>query len=131
MATKKKSTKNPAAKKTTVIKIAETIGTVAGEIAVKKDQFVNMASGAIDTVKSKLRDLTAPKKSAKPVVKKVKKAVAKKVTTVKKAVKKAEKKVVKPAVKKVAKAVSKKAVAAKKVVKKEVKKAVKKAKGRK
>ena len=108
MATKKKATKKNAG----IIKVGETIGTIAGKIAVKKDQLVHMASDAVDAVKSTLHDITAPAKKA------TKKATA----TVKKAAKKAVKKAA-PA----KKAVKKKAAAVKKTAKKAVKKVVKKA----
>jgi len=119
MATKKSSPiKAPAKKeKSTMIKIAETIGQVAAEISVKKDQFTDMASQAIDAVKSKVHEITAPKvepvkKAAKVVAKKAapKKVVPKKVAAVKKSVKK------------VVKQANKKAAPVKKAAKKTVKK---------
>lgn len=114
MATKKSSPKKVPAKKekSTMIKIAETIGQVAAEISVKKDQLTDMASHAIDAVKSKVHEITAPK--VKPV-KKAAKVVSKKAATVKKSVKKT----VKQANKKAA------------PVKKAVKKAMKKVSGKK
>lgn len=129
MATKKSSPQAATTidEKSTLIKIAETIGEVAGEISVKKDQLTDMASNAINTVKAKIHDMTAPKVK---VVKKTAKRAAKKAAP--KKVAKAIKKVSKKAVKKVTKktAGAKKAVAktAKKVTKKvaPAKKAVKK-----
>ena len=124
MATKKNSSKTePVQKeKSTMIKIAETIGYVAGEISVKKDQLTDIASHAIDAIKSKIHDITAPdvkevKKAAKDVVKK---------TAPKKAVKAVEKKVTK----KIVKQIIKKASAVKQDVKKATK-AVKKVSGKK
>ena len=92
----------PQEEKSTLVKIAETIGEVAAEISVKKDQITDMASNAVDAVKAKIHDITAPKakaikKAAKPVVKK---ATPKKV--VKATAKKVNKKVVKPVTKKIA-----------------------------
>ena len=124
MSTKKSAPKKTTAKKekSTMIKIAETIGQVAGELSVKKDQLTDMASHAIDVVKSKIHDITtskvitekkaAPKKVVKAVeekvTKKIAKPVAKKATEVKKAVTKTVKKAAKKAspVKKAAKKVS-------------------------
>ncbi|MEO6893629.1 MAG: hypothetical protein ABI136_01275, partial [Ginsengibacter sp.] len=59
-----------------MIKIAETIGTVAGEISVKTEQITDIASRAIKATKSKIHEITAPKvkevkKKAKAVVNKV------------------------------------------------------------
>ena len=80
MATKKTNSKK---EKSTMVKIAETIGQVAGEISVKKDQLAEMASHAVETVKEKIHDFTAPKEKAvkKAVKKVVKKAAPKKVAT--------------------------------------------------
>ena len=132
MATKKSTPKRPK-EKTTMIKIAEKVGEIAGEISVKKDQIVGIASTAIESVKSTLHNITAPKKTAskkaaKAVVKKAIKPVAKKA---KAAVKKVAKKAVKPAVKKIPKAADKKVNSAKKIIKKVVKKVAKKAAGKK
>ena len=130
MATKKKAPKKEA-KKSTLIKIAETIGTVAGEIAVKKDKFVRAAANVIDSVKFKVNDVKAAKK---PVARKVKSAVkktTKSIAPAKAAAKKAVTKkstTVKPVKKAAAKPVKKAAkVAAKKIAKiSVVKKGVKK-----
>ncbi|MEP7164282.1 MAG: hypothetical protein ABI741_06290 [Ferruginibacter sp.] len=131
MATKKNISKQSTPEKTTMVKIAEKVGEVAGKISVKKDHLVDMATGAIDSVKSTIHNIsvaaankTAPKKTAKAVVKKVVKKAAKKITkspVVKKAA--TAKKAVKKAVKK--------APAAKKAIKKVVKRAAKKITGKK
>lgn len=89
--------------KTGISKVAEKIAAIAGTIAGKKNQLVKKASVAIDTVKSKVHDLTAPKKAVarkavKKVAKKAKvatKKVVKKAAAAKKKVKKVAKKVVK------------------------------------
>lgn len=78
MDTKKSNSKASVEKKSTIIKIAETIGQVAGEISVKKDQVALMASIAIDTLKSKIKAIATPKKTV----------VKKSVTTTKSAAKK-------------------------------------------
>lgn len=127
-------------KKSTMLKIAEKVGELAGKMVNEKEHLVEMASGAIKSVKEKIQNIgtgknDAPKKKAKAVVKKaankIVKPIAKKVTKtlpVKKAavVKKAAKKIVKAVAPAKKAAVVKKAV--KKVVKKSavVKKAVKK-----
>ncbi|RYY48867.1 MAG: hypothetical protein EOO06_08860 [Chitinophagaceae bacterium] len=98
MATKKKSATSPG-EKSTLIKIAETIGTVAGEIAVKKDRLVNMATGAVESVKTSIQNLTggmtenkkkAPvKKAANRKAVPAKKSASKAAATTKSPVKKA------------------------------------------
>ncbi len=108
MATKKNNAKKSAPAKSTLIKIAEKVGELAGKLVNEKEHLVEMAGGAIKSVKSTIHKITAEKKSAKAVVKKV------------------EKKIVKPAVKKVTKAAVKKAAPVKKTIKKVVKKAAKK-----
>lgn len=119
--------------KSTLTKIAETIGEVAGEISVKKEQITDMASNAIKAVKSKIHDATAP--NSKAAIKVVRKAEPKK--AIKVVSKKVDKKVVQPASKKVApikKAVEKTSnKAAKKAdsFSKATVKAVKKVKGKK
>jgi hypothetical protein len=124
MATKKVNSKKANKQKSTLRKIGETIGSIAGNIAVKKDQLVHLTSDAIDNVKSSIHDMTAP---AAIAPKKAKAAVKKAGKTVKKAAKKVIRKVEKKTapVKKVAKKVVKKAAPAKKAIKKVVKKAVK------
>ena len=115
MTAKKTAPKKTAPKKanSTIIKIAETIGTVAGEISVKKDQITDMASNAIKSVKSKIHEATAPDiKVAKKAVKNVDPQKAIKVVK-----KKVDKKVVKP--------LAKEANAAKKAVEKTTHKVVK------
>lgn len=61
--------------------MAEKIAAIAGTLAGKKNLLVKKASIAIDTVKSKVHDLTAPKKA---VTKKTVKKVAGKVSATKK-----------------------------------------------
>ena len=121
MPAKKSSSKKTASPKvkSAMNKIAETIGTVAGEIAVKKDQITDMASNAIEAVKSKIHEATAPeiKKSNTPVKKVSKKASSS--NTIKMGRGKAEKKTVAPA--------KKTATAAKSPLKKAVSQANKKA----
>lgn len=106
MTAKKSNPKKAASKngKSTMTKIAETIGEVAGEISVKKEQFTDMASNAIKAVKSKIHDATAP--NSKAAIKVVRKAEPKKAIKVVR--KKVDKKVVQPVAKKAA--VAKKAV---------------------
>ena len=71
-------------KKDALVKIAETIGEVAGRISVKKDQLAGKASDAVDAIKEGMHNLVekekevmnkirgkapkkaAPKKAAKP-----------------------------------------------------------------
>ncbi len=128
------ATKKASAKKSTLIKIAETIGTVAGEISVKKDQLVNLASDAFESVKSGMKNLASKEQEVKKSVKADVKKAGKKVAAVKKTIKKEVKQVVKPAAKKIAAAKKsvkksapvKKVVSAEKKVVKVVKKAVKK-----
>ena len=143
---KKKSNSPKTTDEPMLEKIAGKLGHFTGEIIVAKDHLVDMASGAIDTVKETIQNITeqkgaAPKIAAKAAIKKAEKAFVKKVAPAKKAVKKAvkatvkkvekktapAKKAIKKALKKItpAKKASKKAVKAdvKKVVKKVVKKA--------
>lgn len=109
---KKKNTSPKKTDEPILEKIAGKLGHLTGEIIVAKDHLVDMASGAVDTVKETIQNITekkgaAPKKAVKKSVKKVEKAVAKKVAPAKKAVKAAVKKaapvkkVIKKAVKKV------------------------------
>jgi hypothetical protein len=63
--------------KTGISKVAEKIASIAGTLAGKKNLLVKKASIAIDTVKSKVHDLTAPKKPVKKAVKKAKTATKK------------------------------------------------------
>ena len=120
MPAKKSSSKKTASPKvkSAMNKIAETIGTVAGEIAVKKDQITDMASNAIEAVKSKIHEATAPEiKKSNTAVKKVSKKVNSS-NTIKMARGKAVNKTVAPA---------KKTAAAKSPLKKAVSQANKKA----
>ncbi len=129
MATKKSNSKK-SKEKTIPVKIGETIGTIVGEISVKKDQIVDMASNAFDSVKTTIQNITGNKKA---ISKKAKKSTVKKIAPAKKVVKKVAKKAVKKAApvkkaaEKIAKKVIKKAAPVKKAVKKVVKKIVKKA----
>jgi len=131
MPAKKSSSKKTASPKvkSAMNKIAETIGTVAGEIAVKKDQITDMASNAIEAVKSKIHEATAPEiKKSNTAVKKVSKK-ANSSNTIKMAKGKADKKTVAPAKKTVtAKSPMKKAVQANKKASPANKPAVKQAK---
>jgi len=131
MPAKKSSSKKTASPKvkSAMNKIAETIGTVAGEIAVKKDQITDMASNAIEAVKSKIHEATAPEiKKSNTAVKKVSKK-ANSSNTIKMARGKADKKTVAPAKKTVtAKSPMKKAVQANKKASPANKSAVKQAK---
>ena len=131
MPAKKSSSKKTASPKvkSAMNKIAETIGTVAGEIAVKKDQITDMASNAIEAVKSKIHEATAPEiKKSNTAVKKVSKK-ANSSNTIKMAKGKADKKTVAPAKKTVtAKSPMKKAVQANKKASPAKKPAVKQAK---
>ena len=108
MAKKKSAAKKAAPEKSLLDKIAEQAGHLAGELSVKKDHLVEMASDAIASVKSTLKNIGAKKpaaaskkktavkktvkKKAAVVTKKVKKAVAKKAAPVKKTIKKVAKK---------------------------------------
>ena len=98
MATKKSNARvaKPAEVKSTLTKIAETIGEVAAEISIKADQVSGMATHAIDTVKAKIHNITAPNVKKKVTANK---QLTKKVKTVQK---KLKKKVAKPVTKKVA-----------------------------
>jgi hypothetical protein len=131
MPAKKSSSKKTTSPKvkSAMNKIAETIGTVAGEIAVKKDQITDMASNAIEAVKSKIHEATAPEiKKSNTAVKKVSKK-ANSSNTIKMARGKADKKTVAPAKKTVtAKSPMKKAVQANKKASPANKPAVKQAK---
>ena len=80
MATKKAASKATPKKKDTLIKIAETIGEVAGHISVKKDQLANKASHAVDAIKEGVHNLVEKEKKVvqKLTGKTTKKAAAKK-----------------------------------------------------
>ena len=132
MATKKSAKEMKGTTKTTLIKVAEAVGTLAGEISVRKDRFKSMASDAIDSVKSTIQDITIGKKTPSlkkaaissippqkaTTVKVVKKAGAIK-KSAKSAVKKATGKPVKAAIKAV-KSAAKKTASAKNIVAKKV-----------
>ncbi|MEP6710853.1 MAG: hypothetical protein ABJA37_00475 [Ferruginibacter sp.] len=120
MTKKKSAAKKPAKEKTFMIKVAEKIGEIAGEIAVGKDHFMQMAAGAVSSVKAGIHNITEGKKTepAKSVKKPAKKAIQKsekpaaaatpKSTVVKKnGVKKTTKKAIKKPVPKVAPPVAK------------------------
>lgn len=109
--------KKSIAPKTTLIKIAEKVGELAGRTMNEKDHIVAMATNAIDSVKEKIHTITTPsKKNIKKAIKKPAKKVAKKANSVKKNAGKAVKKA------------AKKATAIKKNVKKATKKSAKRIK---
>ncbi len=125
MAQKKNNQKKAVAEESMLNKIAGDAAYMAGKVVVAKNNLVEMAGSAIETVKTTIQNIapkknTAPKKAVKAAVKKV----VKKAVPVKKIAQKAApaKKAVKAAVKKVVK----KAAPAKKIIKKTAKKAVKK-----
>ena len=150
MAKKKNGSEKPVNKEAIHVKIAGALGTVAGQIMNTRDQIVEVAGGAIGSLKSSIQNITIKKKAApkkagskKPVAKKTAQVVNKKTSAVtapvisKKAPKKAVNKKAVPAkktpvaepagstgpIKKPAKpAASKKAVVKKPVVKKAAKK---------
>jgi hypothetical protein len=105
MEKKKSNNKKAIGEKSTMIKIAEKIGQVAGTIMYEKDHLIKIAGNAIDSVKEAIHDMTAKKepkakeavkKAVLPAAKKIKKTVAvKKVPAVKKPIKKAVKKAAK------------------------------------
>ena len=71
MATKKVTTKKSAPKKTTFYKIGGKIGKLAVGLIAGKDNLVEIADGAIESVKSTIQNITtskkaAPKKAVKP-----------------------------------------------------------------
>ena len=93
MAKKKNAAKKAAPEKSLLDKIAEQAGHLAGELSVKKDHLVEMASDAIASVKSTLQNIGAKKTAAASKKKAaVKKAVKKKAAPVKKTIKKVAKK---------------------------------------
>lgn len=112
--------RNP--EKTTLIKIAEKVGEIAGRIANKKDHMVDMAATAIDSVKTGIQGIgskkdpeksTDAKEGATQAIKKVARASVskaapkrKKIVTPKKEA--GEKKLLKTGVKKTVKKVAKK-----------------------
>ncbi|MEP7237266.1 MAG: hypothetical protein ABI685_05365 [Ferruginibacter sp.] len=117
---KKKSNSKKTVEEPMMEKIAGKLGHLTGEIIVAKNHLVDMASGAIGSVKETIQNITEKKKPAlKKAVKAEVKKVVKKIAPAKKAVKKAAKATVKKVVKKAAPA------------KKAIKKAVKKVSGKK
>ncbi|CAN5256720.1 hypothetical protein BH11BAC5_BH11BAC5_20410 [soil metagenome] len=109
MANKKSSPKKVADNKSTMIKIAEKVGEIAGKIVNEKNHIIAMAGDAIESMRTTVHDLTekkkpAVKKATKKIVKKIakkasvpaptkiKKTVAVKKQAVKKGAKKAAKK---------------------------------------
>ena len=112
MASKKSSKKKAVQEKSTMTKIAEKVGELAGNIIVQKNHLMAMADDAIEAVKSAVNDITEKKKPAvKKAAEKIVKKVAKKATS--------------PVPAKIKKAVPVKKAAVKKVIKKAVKKATK------
>lgn len=139
---KKKNVTKKTADEPMMEKVAGKLGHLTGEIIVAKNHLVDMASGAIDSVKETIQHVTekkgaAPKKAVKAVVKKVEKAIVKKIAPAKKAVKKAVKATVKKvapakkALKKAAKVAVQKVAKKTGPAKKAIKKAVKKVSGKK
>ena len=128
MATKKAITKKSVPKKTAFYKIGGKIGKLAVGLIAGKDHLIDMADGAIESVKSTIQNISISKKAAPKKVTKTTppKAVTKQAKPAEmKPGKPAEMKPGKPAVKKsspskkVSKPVpSKKATPAKKVIKK-------------
>lgn len=92
MATTKSSPNQPA-QKSKLLKVAETVGTIAGTVVGKKNQLVKKAEKVIATAKEKVQELTTKKaqvkKTAKKVVKRAVKKAAKKTAEVKRVAKKA------------------------------------------
>ena len=90
--TKSKS-KDVEEEKSTMIKIAEKVGELAGNIVNQKNQFIAMADDAIESVRTTIHDLTDKKKPViKNVTKKIikhaaKKAIPLKPTKIKRAIK--------------------------------------------
>src|SRR5918993_2982989 len=78
MAKQKQAPVKGAKEKTILTKIAGKVGYLAGGIAGRKDQLVEMAGDAIDSVKSTFQEMTSGKKTAK---KEAPKAGAKKTAT--------------------------------------------------
>ena len=77
MANKKSSPKKSIPQKTTLIKIAEKVGELAGRIANQKDHLVEAAGNAIESVKTVVKHISPNKK---PVAKKPVAKAARKVT---------------------------------------------------
>lgn len=134
MAQKKNTQPKRVEEESMLNKIAGEAAYMAGKVVVAKNDLVEMAGGAIETVKAAVQKITAKKKSeSKEAVKAAVKKVVKKITPAKKAVKSAVKKIekkaapAKKAVKAAVKKAVKKATPAKKVVKATVKKVAKKA----
>ena len=65
MAKQKQATVKVGTEKTILTKIAGKVGYLAGGIAGRKDQLVEMAGDAIDSVKSTFQEMTAGKKTGK------------------------------------------------------------------
>ena len=80
MATTKASSNQPG-QKSKLLKVAETVGTIAGTVVGKKNQLVKKAEKVIATAKEKVHELTAKKAKAKKTVKKAVKKAAKKAVT--------------------------------------------------
>lgn len=129
MAKKKNNQKNAVPEESMLNKIAGDAAYMAGKMVVAKNNLVEKAGGAIETVKTTIQNITAkkeaePKKAVKAAIKKV----VKKVAPAKKAANKVVKKVVqktvpaKKAIKASVNKVAKKAAPAKKAIKKAVKK---------
>jgi len=134
MAQKKNNPTKPVEEESMLNKIAGDAAYMAGKMVVAKNDLVEMAGGAIETVKTAVKKITT-KKNVEPgeLVKAAVAKVEKKVAPANKAAKKVAKKVVKKAapakkaVKAAIKKVAKKTAPARKAAKAAVKKVVKKA----
>lgn len=134
MVQKKNSPAKPVEDESMLNKIAGDAAYMAGKMVVAKNDLVEMAGGAIETVKTAVKKITSkknvePKEAVKAAVSKVVKKVAPAKKAAKKAVKNIVKKTVpaKKTVKAATKKVVKKATSAKKAVKATIKKVTKKA----
>lgn len=133
MAQKKNNPTKPVEEESMLNKIAGDAAYMAGKMVVAKNDLVEMAGGAIETVKTAVKKITA-KKNIEPgeAVKAAVSKIVKKVAPAKKAAKKVTKKIVKKAApaKKTAKVtvkkVAKKVAPAKKTIKKAAKKITRK-----
>ena len=124
MAKTKSDPKKAAKEKTMMIKIAGQVGHLAGELVAGKDHLMEMASDAIESVKSTIHNITTKKKTTPKEAVKIKaKKIAQK-EIIKARPKKAVPKTAQPVTKKAAKAAAAKKIAApKKAIPKATKKA--------
>lgn len=63
MAKKKNGSQKSTSKEAIHVKIAGALGTMAGEIMNTKDHLVEIAGGAIDSLKSTIQNITVKKKT--------------------------------------------------------------------